>query len=81
MKGLNRLEKRDGRLKGGNIIPIHFKIYGSIIKLNVPNNTCARDLYNLVGGWMNIDPRSVIITICSIGEYRNSMCMELEIND
>jgi hypothetical protein len=60
------LEKKIGYFKGGNIIPIYFKIYGSIIELRVTHNTSVKNLYNLIGGWVNIDPRSLSINICSI---------------
>jgi hypothetical protein len=48
--------------------------------LGVTNNTSAKDLYNLVGGWKNIDLRSIVIEICRIGEYRTGMGTELEID-
>jgi hypothetical protein len=81
VRGVNRLNKIEGSLKGGAIIQIYFAIYGSIIILKIAGKTNAVDLYNLVAGCMNAEVRAISIIICVTGEYRNGMGIELEQND
>jgi hypothetical protein len=78
--GINRLEKIIGKLKDGNIIPIYFEIYRSIIELGVTSKIGIKNLYNLIDGWMNIYTRLLTINIGSIGEYRVEMGAELDVN-
>jgi hypothetical protein len=47
---------------------VYIKIYGTIIEMNIVENTSAVDLYNKVTRWMNIDSSSLSIEICRIGK-------------
>jgi hypothetical protein len=70
--GENRFEKKEGWLKGG-LNTIHLKIYGSVIDLNVEENTRATMIYNLAAAWMGVDPSSISVEICKIGKYVEGM--------
>jgi hypothetical protein len=62
--------------KGGDRIPIFCKIYMATMELGITRNISVRNIHNLVGDWMNVDPRMLSITICCVGEYRDGMRIE-----
>jgi hypothetical protein len=65
----------------GGMITIHLKIYGTIIDVEVEERTRATVIYNLVAARMNLDPSSLSIQICRIGNYVEGMGHVLTEND
>jgi hypothetical protein len=71
-RGVNRIQKTMGKLKGG-VNVIHLKVYGSVLDINVEENTSAVMLFNTVAAWMGVDPSSINIEICIVGKAVEGM--------
>jgi hypothetical protein len=68
-KGINRIEKKQVFLQEGYQSAIYMEIYGTVIELNMVENTSAVELYIKAAARMNIDSSSLSIEICRIGKY------------
>jgi hypothetical protein len=66
-KGINRIVLNEGHLRGGNLIPITIRMYGTELILMIPPNTSAIQIYNIVATWMGQEPNRIRISICRNG--------------
>jgi hypothetical protein len=65
----------------GEINVIHLKVYGSVLDINVEENTSAVMLYNTIAAWMEVDPSSINIEICIVGKAVEGMGHNLTKDD
>jgi hypothetical protein len=66
-KGINRIRLNNNQLKGGDLIPITIRMYGTELVLMIPPNTSAIQIYNIVATWMGQEPNRISIHICRNG--------------
>jgi hypothetical protein len=50
--GINRIMLNNNQLKGGDLIPITIRIYGTELVMMIPPNTSTIQIYNIVATWM-----------------------------
>jgi hypothetical protein len=80
-KGINRIDEKKCAIKGGELIPIMIRIYGTELIMYITENIEANYIYNVVPAWMGQDPNYIKIQICKTEQLKEGMGHLLESKD